>query len=193
MSDDLAPLVERSRRGDMEAFGALVAETEAYVYNLAYRILGNVQEAEDMTQDVFVRVWRALPEFRADCKFTTWLYRIVMNTSLNRQRQLRAELQIVDHTDALDDLALPKETSDADPSAAAIDRETVAALWAAVERLSAKYRLVIALFYQEGLSYEEIAELLALPLGTVKSHLNRARCALGKVLRTRKESHHASL
>ncbi len=193
MSDDLAPLVERSRQGDMEAFRALVAETEAYVYNLAYRILGNAQEAEDMTQDVFVRVWRALPEFRADSKFTTWLYRIVVNTSLNRRRQLRAELQTVDHDDALNGLALPREASGADPSAAAIDRETIAALWAAVERLSAKYRLVIALFYQEGLSYEEIAELLALPLGTVKSHLSRARRALAKVLRTRKESHHASL
>lgn len=193
MSDDLAPLVERSRQGDMEAFGALVAETETYVYNLAYRILGNAQEAEDMTQDVFVRVWRALPEFRADSKFTTWLYRIVVNTSLNRRRQLRAELQTVDRDDALDGLALPREASGADPSAAAIDRETIAALWAAVERLSAKYRLVIALFYQEGLSYEEIAELLALPLGTVKSHLSRARRALAKVLRTRKENHHASL
>ena len=177
----------------MEAFGALVAETETYVYNLAYRILGNAQEAEDMTQDVFVRVWRALPEFRADSKFTTWLYRIVMNTSLNRRRQLRTELQTVDRDDALDGLALPREASGADPSAAAIDRETSAMLWAAVERLSAKYRLVIALFYQEGLSYEEIAELLALPLGTVKSHLSRARSALAKVLRTRKENHHASL
>ncbi len=193
MSDDLAPLVERSRLGDMEAFGALVAETETYVYNLAYRVLGNAQEAEDMTQDVFVRVWRALPEFRADSKFTTWLYRIVVNTSLNRQRQLRAELQTVDRDDALDGLALPQEASGADPSSATIDRETIAALWAAVECLSAKYRLVIALFYQEELSYEEIAELLALPLGTVKSHLSRARCALAKVLRTRKESNHASL
>ena len=177
----------------MEAFGALVAETETYVYNLAYRILGNVQEAEDMTQDVFVRVWRALPEFRADSKFTTWIYRIVVNTSLNRQRQLRAELQTVDRDDALDGLALPQEASGADPASVTIDRETIAALWAAVECLSAKYRLVIALFYQEELSYEEIAELLALPLGTVKSHLSRARRALAKALRTRKESNHASL
>jgi RNA polymerase sigma-70 factor, ECF subfamily len=177
----------------MEAFGMLVAETETYVYNLAYRVLGNVQDAEDMTQDVFVRVWRALPEFRGDSKFTTWLYRIVVNTSLNRRRQLRTELQAVDCDDTPQALSLIREAPDADPSAVTIDRETVAALWAAVDRLSAKYRLVIALFYQEGLSYEEIAELLALPLGTVKSHLSRARRALAAALRTRKESHHASL
>lgn len=192
MDDDLAPLVEQSRAGDTAAFAALVAETKDYVYNLAYNVLGNPQEAEDMTQEVYVRVWRALPDFRAESKFTTWLYRIAINACLNRRRQLRREMQTVDHEDALQGL-ITAEDQDSDPVQATVDREVAAILWQTVDRLPDKYRLVIALFYQEGLSYEQIADLLSLPLGTVKSHLSRARSALAMILLKKKESHRVSL
>ncbi len=184
MSDPLADLVARAQRGDARAFGRLVAETQDGVYNLAYRVLGQAQEAQDAAQDALVRAWRALPQFRGESKFATWLYRITVNTCLNRQRSLRPQLQQVDADDVIDGLADP----DADPQANALSREQNAAIWAAVERLPEKYRLVLTLFYQQELSYQEIAELLSLPLGTVKAHLNRARQALARQLCSSQEA-----
>lgn len=179
MNDPLSELVARSQRGDSEAFGDLVAETQGRVYNLAFSVLGKHEEAQDMTQEIYLRVWRALPNFRGEARFGTWLHRIAINTCLNRCRQLRAQLYVVDNEDALKRLSDPE----GEPVAVILDKEQKAWLWAAVRRLPSKYRLVITLFYQEQLSYKEIAERLSLPLGTVKSHLNRARRALAKSLR----------
>lgn len=184
VSDPLAELVTRAQRGDRGAFARLVTETQDNVYNLAYRVLGQPQEAQDAAQDALVRAWRALPQFRGQSKFATWLYRITVNTCLNRRRSLRPQLQQVDADDALGLVADP----DADPQASAVAREQAEVVWAAVEQLPEKYRLVITLFYQQELSYQEIAELLSLPLGTVKAHLNRARQALARQLRPAEEA-----
>jgi RNA polymerase sigma-70 factor (ECF subfamily) len=185
VSDPLAALLERCRQGDTEAFAELVAKTQNGVYNLAYSVFHNRQEAEDMTQEVYLRVWRALPSFRGEAKFSTWLYRLAINACLNRRRQLRAQLQVVDDERALALLA----SDEPSPSAVALSQERDAALWAEVDRLPEKYRLVITLFYQQDLSYQEIAALLGLPLGTVKAHLNRARQALAARLNTEKVGH----
>jgi RNA polymerase sigma-70 factor (ECF subfamily) len=179
----LDALVARCQRGDRGAFGRLVTETQGKVYNLAFGILQDHEEAQDMVQEAYVRAWRALPGFRGDAQFTTWLYRITVNTCLNRKRQLRAQLHVVDGEDTLQDL----DSGEPDALSATVDKETRQALWAAVEQLADKYRLVITLFYQEQLSYQQIAELLSLPLGTVKAHLNRAREALAKRLRSAAE------
>jgi RNA polymerase sigma-70 factor (ECF subfamily) len=176
-------LVQRSQGGDTQAFAELVTYTEVGVYNLALSLLHDRQEAEDVTQEVFVRVWRALPSFRGEAKLTTWLYRITVNTCLNRQRQLRVELANLDSRDSLGDLA-----SDEDgPSAQVLDRERRATLWAAVDRLPARYRAVVYLFYKQDMAHQEIARLLSIPVGTVKSHLNRARQALARLLGKRSE------
>jgi RNA polymerase sigma-70 factor (ECF subfamily) len=181
--DPLACLVDRCRHGDRTAFARLVAETQVGVYNLAYRVLGHPDEAQDMTQEVYLRVWRALPDFRGDSRFGTWLYRVTVNACLNRRRSLRAQLRVVDDDDAL--AALPTEEDD--PMAATMKKERNDSLWSAVDRLPEKYRLVVSLFYQQQLSYGEIAEMLSLPLGTVKAHLNRARQGLARMLRSMQE------
>ena len=181
VKDDLSDLVARAQTGDEAAFAALVAATQGLVYNLALSILRDHQEAEDVTQDVYLRVWNALPDFRGEAKFTTWLYRIGTNLSLNRRRHLRTRLRIVDAEDALDELASHQEG----PAAKADRADERAWLWGMVDRLPSKYRLVITMFYQQELSYKEVAETLALPLGTVKAHLNRARSALAKALTAR--------
>ena len=182
--DPLADLVACSQKGDTAAFAQLVAATQVDTYNLAYSVLRNPQEAQDMTQEVYLRVWRALPDFRGDSKVQSWLYRVTVNTCLNRRRQLRHELLLVDADDALMGLAARGPTA-AEHVAL---KERNEALWAAVARLPDKYRLVITLFYQQELSYHEIAELLTLPLGTVKAHLNRARKALAESLRAIEEN-----
>lgn len=180
LNDPLADLVARAQRGDRAALSDLIAQTQGRVYNLAYQILGNPQEAEDLTQEVFVRVWRALPHFRGESKFTTWLHAITTNACLNRRRALRRELEAqVDTQGMLDELP----SADENPAQDALHQDEQARLWELVERLPDKYRLVLTLFYQQQLSYQEISQLLTLPLGTVKAHLNRARTALAASLR----------
>jgi RNA polymerase sigma-70 factor (ECF subfamily) len=189
VKDPLAELVARCQKGDKAAFGELVEETQDRVYSLAYNVLSNRQEAEDMTQEVYLRVWRALPSFRGEAKFTTWLHRIAVNACLNRRRQLRSRLRIVDDAEALERVT----ASLGDPVAATIHREGKESLWKTVTRLPEKYSLVVNLFYQQQLSYKEIADTLSLPLGTVKAHLNRARQALAKSLRPEQEIKDASM
>lgn len=137
-----------------------------------------------MTQEVFIRAWRALPSFRGDSSFSTWLYRIAVNTCLNRRRQLRSQLQVVDSEPVLERI----QESYGDPIRTTIENERNERLWAAVDALPTKYRLVISLFYQQQMSYREIAEMFSLPLGTVKAHLNRARRLLAATLREAREA-----
>jgi len=189
VSDAGADLVRRAQDGDAAAFAELVKQNEQRVYNLAYSVLGNPQEAQDMAQEVFVRVWRYLPSFRGDAAFTTWLYRVTVNTCLNRRRKLRQRFRQVDDESALDYLP----SASPDPLTTTMRRQRQEYLWSLVDQLSEKYRVVILLFYREQLTYDEIAEVLALPLGTVKAHLNRARGALAKRLSEETERSHVVL
>lgn len=164
-----AELVRQAKRGDMEAYAALVKLHERFVYNLALRSLGNSEDAADAAQDTFVRAWVGLPEFRGDSQFRTWLYRIVVNLCINRSPRLRRDLDALTHDEFLD---LPSpETA----SARVEQRELHALVQREVERLPERYRLLISLRYQHDLAYEEIANLLNLPLGTVKTGLFRAK------------------
>lgn len=177
--NEVAPeLIARCQKGDSTAFDELVAATQNSIFNIAFRILGNREDAQDVAQEVYLRVWRGLPAFRAESKFSTWLYRVVVNACLNRKRQLRGQLQLVDNENIWELLPEPAP----EPLRRALRSEQNTRLWAAVDSLDDKYRLVITLFYQEEMSYQEIASLLVLPLGTVKAHLNRARVALAKIL-----------
>jgi len=188
-ADPLHDLVARSQQKDTQAFSQLMAHTQTGVFNLAYRILGNREEAEDLTQEVFLRVWRVLPDFRGDSKFTTWLYRVTSNACLNRRRQLRSHLYQVDSEQTLNRMP----SLGPGPAELARESDRRHCIWSAVDKLPPKYAVVITLFYQEQLSYQEIAEVLSLPLGTVKAHLNRARKALAKALAPPGREHHAEL
>ena len=171
-------LVRRAQRGDQAAFAELVTRHQRYVYNLAYRLLQDADEAEDAAQEAFLRAWRGLRGFRRQAKFTTWLYRIVTNLCYNRLASLRWQLMEVD-TDEVEALASPTEQS---PPARLEAAERRAFLHGQIAALPAKYRLVITLFYLQEFSYQEIAQVLDLPLGTVKTHLFRARERLKRQL-----------
>lgn len=189
MNEPRAGLVEAARAGDAHAFAALVRDTEQGVYNVAYGILGNAQEAQDMAQEAYLRAWRALPTFRGDSAFSTWLYRITVNTCLNRRRQLRAQWNLVDGEDLMEELPSPAPG----PLALTVRRERDEYLWASVGELPVHYRIVVLLFYQQQMSYAQIAEVLSLPLGTVKARLNRARLALARSLAQVSEKSNAVL
>lgn len=169
VKDSDAALVARARQGDQAAFEQLVRKHQRYAFNVAYRVLQDAPEAEDVTQEAFVRAWRGLPGFREQAQFTTWLYRIVHNLCLNRLPRLRRELlQVEPLEDMLDDTApSPPDLLEA--------QEQMAFLHAELEQMPEKYRLVLSLRYLQHLSYEEIAAALNVPMGTIKTHIHRAR------------------
>jgi RNA polymerase sigma-70 factor (ECF subfamily) len=161
----------------------LVSRHQRYVYNLAYRLLRDPQEAEDLAQEAFLRAWRGLARFRGDSKFTTWLYRIVTNLCYNRLPKLRRQLIEAD-AEELETYAAP---SAPDPPAMAEASERRAFLHREIASLPEKYRLVITLYYLQELSYQEIADVLDLPLGTVKTHLYRAKANLKRQIEAQRE------
>ncbi len=179
-------LIERCKRGDQIAFASLVEMHQDFVYNLAYRIMQNHEEADDATQEAFVKIWQALPNFRGDSKFTTWLYRIVHNLCLNRLRSAKSSPKTVsvefnwnDESDEERDMLanLPGEAAD-DPAIRLDSAEQRKLIWREVDTLPDKYRAIITLYYSQELAYEEIAALLDVPVGTVKTHLYRAKALL---------------
>jgi RNA polymerase sigma-70 factor (ECF subfamily) len=178
LGHDEAALVRRAKAGEAEAFGALVLAHQQFVYNLAWRALGNEQEAEDLAQEAFVRAWLALPNFRGQSQFRTWLYRIVTNLCYNRLPRLRRDLSALGVSEAAD---LP-DTPDTNPAAGAEAAERRAFLHRAIDDLPEGYRMLVMLRFQQELPYEEIAAIMSLPLGTVKTGLFRARARLRQAL-----------
>lgn len=172
--------IQRAQKGDQEAFAALVDEHQRYIYNLALRVLKDENEALDLTQETFVRAWTALPNFRGQSQFRTWLYRIVTNLCYNRLPHLRRSLM-----DLGDDVIseMPETDLSLDNPARGVEsRELRSHLHQAMEALDENYRLLITLRYQNELSYEEMASMLNLPLGTVKTGLFRAKEQLRRAL-----------
>jgi RNA polymerase sigma-70 factor (ECF subfamily) len=155
---------------------------EDFVYNLALRVLGDPVEAEDLAQEAFVRAWLGLPNFRGQSQFRTWLYRIVANLCYNRLPGLRRELSSLGD-DCLDNIVCD-EVLNINPADNLQAREQRAALHEAIAQLPESYRLLVALRYQQELSYEEIAAVANLPLGTVKTGLFRAKERLRQMLMT---------
>lgn len=184
MSDSDPSLVRRAQKGDHDAFAMLVDEHQNYVYNLALRVLKDENEALDLTQETFVRAWTALPNFRGQCQFRTWLYRITTNLCYNRLPNLRRSLNELGD-DVMKEIP---ETHFDNPAREFESAETRAHLHKAIDELDIHYKLLITLRYQNELSYEEIASTLNLPLGTVKTGIFRAKEQLRRSLAQLEES-----
>ena len=178
MGTNEAELVRRAQAGDADAFAALLAEHQSFVYNLALRVLHDPHEAEDAAQEAFIRAWLALANFRGQAQLRTWLYRIVTNLCCSRLPRLRRELAAIGEEAAAD---LPDESS-ADPVSGQEASERRAFLHQQIDALPESYRLLVMLRYQQELSYEEIASVVSLPLGTVKTGLFRAKAQLRRAL-----------
>ncbi len=173
---DDSDLEERLRRGDPRAFEDLVIAYQHRVFGVALRMLRNRSEAEEIAQEVFLRVHRAVEDFRGEAKLSTWLYAITSRLCLNRlasgERRMARE----------GEESLERLRGDADPAAHVERVEFEAALQRAITELPEERRIVVVLRDFEGLSYEEIAAALDLPLGTVRSRLHRARTDLKEKL-----------
>ena len=164
-------LIQKAQKGDPDAFAALVDEHQRYIYNLALRVVKDENEALDLAQETFVRAWTALPNFKGQSQFRTWLYRIVTNLCYNRLPHLRRSLNDLGD-DVMEELP---ESHFETPAQAFESNETKQHLQQAIASLDANYQMLITLRYQNELSYEEIASTLNLPLGTVKTGIFRVK------------------
>jgi RNA polymerase sigma-70 factor (ECF subfamily) len=174
-------LLARSKVGDVAAFTLLVRRYEERVYNLAYRMTGNPSDAADVAQEAFMAAFEGLGRFRGDAAFYTWLYRIAVNKALmhRRTRDMRPEFAAsADDASPLDAAGDPADG----PEDRALSNERSAAVQDAIARLPEDYRAIIVLRDIEGFEYEEIADILTIALGTVKSRLHRGRLLLREAL-----------
>lgn len=175
---DDAELVSASRAGNQDAFAILVQRHQRRVFNLVYRMLQNYDEANEVTQDAFLAAWQGLSSFRGDARFSTWLHRIAYNCALKQieQRKKDAALQVAIQEEAVDsDERIGAELE-------AHDRQAV--VREHISTLPAKYRIVLVLRHLQEMTYEEMAEILTMPIGTIKTHLFRARNLLKERLET---------
>lgn len=174
-------LVQQARGGDVAAFEALVRAHEATVYRLALRQLGSREDAEDAAQEVFLKAYTSIRNFRGDSKLSVWLYRITCNVCTDALRRRRETVSLSQETEeGSGELELPDQRFD--PAALAEQKDLRAQIGAALERLPAEARQILLLRELSGSSYEEIAGILSLDLGTVKSRIFRARKKLCTLL-----------
>jgi RNA polymerase sigma-70 factor (ECF subfamily) len=162
-------LVQRIQTGDRQAFEALLDAYETRVYRLALRFTDNVPDAEDVTQEIFLAIYRGLGRFRGNSALGTWIYRIAMNHCLEYRRKRRLESIPYD-----EELTLASSDWREDPVQAADRQELSAKVEAAINCLSPQHRDVIVLHELQGLTYQEVATMLNVPVGTVKSRLSNA-------------------
>ena len=184
-----AALVDRSRKGDMQAFGALVAKYQDRIFNMIYRMCGRRADAEELAQETFLKSLERIGQFRGQSQFYTWLFRIAANLTIShRRRGGRVRFQSLSgpeefeqsQADALT-AAMARRRNPA-PDAAVMAAETHQRVMQALEELDDEFRLVVVLCDIEEMDYAQIAEVLGVPVGTVKSRLHRARCMLKEKL-----------
>lgn len=183
-------LVERVRQGDDRAFELLVLAYQERIFRLIRRLLGNRDGAEDLAQEVFLRAYRSLGGFRGQSSFYTWLYKIALNTCRNYYRTMgrRPEGSAIDGEGVLDSL----ESSNPDPESAAFRSETLEVVKVSLESLPPEQREAVVLCDLEGLSYEEMAAVIGIPVGTVRSRVFRGRRALQRRLQPYMSTMHQS-
>ena len=179
-----AALIARCTRGDEVACAELVATHQRMVFGLAMHLLGDRDEALDLSQEVFLRVFRTLPDFRGQSALRTWIYRIVINQARNRQRCWKRrhrtdQVSLDEHMRKCGDMA---SHCDVLPDRLLASKETASTIWHALDRLPFDQRTALILREIDGLRYEEIAFSLGIAVGTVKSRLTRARQALREEL-----------
>ncbi|MHB1043978.1 MAG: RNA polymerase sigma factor [Eubacteriales bacterium] len=170
-------LIERSKSGDLYAFEVLVRRYEGKVYNIAYRFIGNQADASDLAQEAFLRIYQALPSFRGDSSFMTWLYRIIVNVCRDEiRRQQRYHIVSLDGSRNEENSPVIQVASqEQSPEEIFEQKEFSGIVQECLNELSEEHRLILIMREIQEMSYEEMADALECSLGTVKSRLNRAR------------------
>ena len=173
-------LVHSAQKGDTSAFGQLVEAHQSKIYSLCYRMTGNAEDAADLTQEVFLSAWRSLGSFQSQAAFSTWLYRLTSNACIDflRKEKRRSALSLTTEGEEEEGRELEVADQRFSPERELEKKEARRAVREGLAALSPEHRQVLVLREMEGLSYTEMAHLLDLEEGTVKSRLARARLAL---------------
>lgn len=187
MNDIEKLLIKKSKSGDVEAFEQLIFDYQKKAYNIALRIMGNQEDAKDMCQEAFIRIFKSIEGFKEQSSFSTWMYRIVTNVCLDEIRKKKKNDTVsLDNTFETQNGEVHFETaSDEDtPEEAFIRTEKRRIILKEINSLSEEYKTAIVLRDIQGFSYEEIANILCCSIGTVKSRINRGRNLLKNRLKT---------
>ena len=185
-SDNEAELIKAAANGDQSAFSELVTEYERLVYNTVKSKVLSAEDAMDISQEVFIKIWKALPNWRGECKFATWVYKVCINASLDFLRRAPEKTESLSGRPDDDGDERPLDIADdsvqASPERRLEQSETTMAVRRAIAKLPEDQRQIVILRDIDGYSYDEIADMLSLGIGTVKSRINRARTRLKSLL-----------
>jgi RNA polymerase sigma-70 factor (ECF subfamily) len=178
-------LTERAKRGDREAFAELIEIYKDKIFQLAYRMVGNRQDAEDIAQETFLRVYANLHNYDDSYKFSTWIYRIATNLCIDRGRKKRPDFSLDEEIESGQgmDWYSRLSSNDKTPEEKLVTQELQETVQDAISHLAPKYRSIMILRYIEDLSLQEISDVLKLPVTTIKTRIHRGREALRSRLR----------
>lgn len=186
MAEPSRETIVRAQQGDQQALTDLIISQQHYVYSIAMSVLKNADDAADLTQEAFIRLFRTLPQYNGESRFTTWLYRLVVNLCRDELRRRGRQAPIVPPTPDDDEFDALHTVADSDrlidPAQSLDLNQLRLEVRRALEQLEPHYRLVLTLYYFEDLKYTDIAEILDLPLNTVKSHIRRGKERLAQLL-----------
>lgn len=187
MKETDSELIRRARDGDSKAYDILLNKYKASVSNLIFRMVRDVQETEDLTQEAFIKAFNSLAQFNEEYAFSTWLYKIATNNCIDFFRKRKLQTYSLDKPLQYKDSEIQQEYPDPDlnPEKTVLAGERSRIIREAIETLPEKYYTAIVLRHHEEKSYEEIAEILNLPIGTVKARIFRAREMLNKALKNK--------
>lgn len=175
-------LIAESLNGRPAAFGDLVRRYQDRLFNSVVRVVDNPDDAQDVVQDAFINAYQSLASFKGDAEFFTWLYRIAFNTAVSLRRRRRATISLETGRDGKAVIDPQDPSLESRPGAALERSEEEATLQAALNRLSGEHRIVLVLKDIEGMKYEQIAEVIGVPIGTIRSRIHRARLELRELL-----------
>lgn len=179
-------LIAHAKQGDINAFEQLILRNEKNVYNIAYRMMHDVEDAKDIAQEVFLKAYKNLNYFDGRSVFSTWIYRITVNTCIDELRK-RKEKYTVSIDDEGQQTKLPQASPEEMPEERLVQKEAGREILVAMEQLSEEHRTILTLRDLRGFSYEEISDIIEVSMGTVKSRLARARKQLKQEFLKKKE------
>lgn len=188
MAEPTSELINRAQRGDPEALGALIVGQQHYIYNIAMSVLRQPEDAADLTQEACIKLMRVIGQYNGESRFTTWLYRLVINLGRDELRRRGRRVPAMppisdDDGQSIDPLAsIADDDRWADPAEVATNVELRAEVSRALDKLEDHYRLALTLYYFDDLRYNDIAEILDVPLNTVKSYIRRGKERLASLL-----------
>ncbi len=188
MSADEKRLIAECNQGNTEAFGELVRRYQERLYHCVYRLVDNVEDAQDVVQEAFLSAYQSLDGFKGDSLFFTWLYRIAVNTAISLKRKRRALARIETGDEGERTFEPADSSEDNRPGYALEQAELERRVHDALNRLSPEHRAVLVLKDLEGQKYETMAEILQVPIGTIRSRLHRARLELRALLEKSEEA-----